>query len=733
MNKLYEELNRIMNIKYHNTFTEKINEENCDYLLSLSDETLENEIFDPNELIDESGQKFNKTNYCKYVKKILRQFKKNNYKLSRKYHQNNNMGRLYVVDGGVQSFQNKIKGFLMCDDIYDYDMINAHPNILCYICNIYYPEIPINYLKEYCDSRDNVLKNNNINKLDIIICMNTSNNKLKIDNIWLKSFHNEIINIQNKIYDDVREIIPTDKKYNIKGSVINKLLCIFENYLLYLVCDYSINNNIYPDSAIFDGLHIKNSNLVDEFNEITKRFNIKWKIKPFNKTLIINKDLINKELSNYIERKEIFEEKYFMTKRPIRFYEKYTKNKLSYIYDYKKDDFTLLVSPFTFTQYEEGEEKIKSIFSYWINDENRLCYDDIEFLPPPFVKNENIFNSFPGFNYYHFEDYVNIEGDVKQFDDNTNFTFIQDHIRYLCGSEMTEELFNYMEQYIGNVLFEPGKLSRISILIKSTQGTGKNLFFETFFKNLLYDDAVLSSSNADDFFGKFSDTEKVFIGLFDEASGKDTFQITNFMKTAISNDIKRLEKKGKNTIQVKNYSRYIIFTNGENPVQIELGDRRHVAIECDNKMIEINYINKLLKVLNNTYILKSYINYLKSIYNPDYDWITNRPLTSYYKQLQSINISQYELFITDLIYKEKKSSLEFKGLDFYNKYIEYMKGKDFKPSTNTAFGRYMMKFKGISKIKNCSIKYVINVGDVITELNIDEDTKKEYKLLCDIN
>ncbi len=737
MNTLYDEVTMMINIEYYTTFRESVKKKECDYLLSLSLETLMNEIYDPNEPISETGNKFSKERYCKSVKNILKKFKANNYSMERKYHQNNNMGRLYVVDGGIQQFQKKLRGFLVCENTFDYDMKNAQPSILYYICKTYYSIVPIKYLEEYCTKRDYVLNNNNINKLDVIICMNTSNKKFKSENMWLKSFHQEIINIQNVIYEDVKHIITTDNKQNMKGSILNKLLCIYENYLLYLVCNYCITEKyIEPTTAEFDGLHITNPTFTDDFNLVTEKFGIRWEIKEFNKTLKINNNLVSEEYSDYEEQKIIFEKQHFMTKRPLRYYEIYTKDNLSYIYEYKENDFSSLVYPFTFTKYVDGKEETKIFFNTWKGDEKRKCYDNIEFLPPPLVADKNVYNSFPGFNYYYFKDYKSeypnaSEEDIKK---NTDYTFIQNHIKHLCGSEMTEETFDYIEHYIANILFNPANIPRTAIILKSVPGAGKNLFFEKFFKNVLYEDAIKSSCRADDFFGKFANTEKTFVGIFDEASGKETFNIDNFMKAYVSNDIKTLEKKNIDAVYVKNFTVYLIFTNGETPIKIDSKDRRYTAHECDNKKISYEYVKKLIKTLDNKYILKAYVDYLKTKNFSEYDWIDNRPLTSYYRQLQSSNISQYELFLTDLIYKERESTLEFRAHEFYDIYTKYMKNKGFKEGTNTAFGRNMKKFKGIEKTKKTEGAYYnIDVKKMIEGLSIEEDDKDEYKLLCGIS
>ena len=61
---------------------------------------------------------------------------KHDYKIPQKYQPSKKSpeGRLFVQGSGIQKLPKKVRGIL-CDGIYkDYDMVNAHPKCLLYIC-----------------------------------------------------------------------------------------------------------------------------------------------------------------------------------------------------------------------------------------------------------------------------------------------------------------------------------------------------------------------------------------------------------------------------------------------------------------------------------------------------------------------------------------------------------------------------------------------------------------------
>ena len=707
MENIFNNFTEISNINYNTKFKEEINKEMCDYLLSLPNDSFINEIFDTTDetLNPENTSKWNTNNYAKYVKKILIKFKNNNYILDKIYHQNQNLGRRFISEGGIQGIQNRLKGALMIDGIYDYDMINAHPTILLYIVNKFYPNIPCNYLKDYINNRNNILEKNNLTKIDINIIIN-SNIKKKTENIWLKNFNTEIIQIQNIIFNDFKNIIPNTFKQNKEGEILNKILCVYENFILEKIVNYCNDNYIKIDSLIFDGLHIRNPNLIDKFNEITDEFKIVWKIKHFDKSLKINVGLIPTLTDDFEIIKSLFENNHFMILNPLN----YCVEKDNKIILYNKTTFSDIVAPFKYHIYKDGrEEHTYCFFNKWIDCLNRRAFDEIKFVPYPKICPSNIYNEFKGFDYELWN--------IKKNEDD--FSIFQNHLKLLMGNELNTELFNNMEIWLGSIIAEPANLTGTAFFIRSIDGLGKNIFFKNFFKAVLYNDCYMETSNPKDLFGTFADTEKIFIAILNEVKGNSSFNLDNLMKTIIADDTKIIEKKGIQSKIVNNYLRLMAFCNPEvsAPIKISLTDRRWICIDNTNKVPEQIYFTNLINALKNKQIMLNYVEYLKDLFNKNknYDWIKNRPKTEYYRELQQVNIGTTYKFIFYLLMKTELI-LEFGALQLYKKYQKYMHDYGYSPISNTAFGREISNMEGITKKRTTKgNNYFININIFLTD------------------
>lgn len=124
-------------------YTEQVNVDHTQYLLALPDEYWAVHIFDTNEL-NQNGEGYSQADYIKNAKLWLKKVvhckgaMKTTYRYSK---QMGNQGRIYVRKFGVQSLQKDLRGFL-CGEYYtDYDMVNAHIGILCYLKGKHFPEV----------------------------------------------------------------------------------------------------------------------------------------------------------------------------------------------------------------------------------------------------------------------------------------------------------------------------------------------------------------------------------------------------------------------------------------------------------------------------------------------------------------------------------------------------------------------------------------------------------------
>jgi len=279
---------------------EPVNAEMCDLLMYMSFTEYSKMInSEENENIIETEKNYKK------IKKYLKFQRKNNYfgKITYKFSKNSfeNEGRLFCEYGnGIQNINKKIRGLLSKDLYLDFDMINAHPNILRYLCeknNIMY-----DCLLKYINDRENILeefKNElDISREDAKICflkqinynkvirtINIKGKKKIIKNKFYLDYCNEIINIQKKLKEKNKKLLKQlihekEVKENIEGKLTNYLLCKYENQILQLVI-----KDIDVSILMFDGFMIKkeliedNNKFIKKLNNLSKKFYIKWNIK----------------------------------------------------------------------------------------------------------------------------------------------------------------------------------------------------------------------------------------------------------------------------------------------------------------------------------------------------------------------------------------------------------------------------------------------------------------------
>jgi hypothetical protein len=289
------------------SYLEEVNAEICQKLAKLSFkqfiqfyETSEKNECGEGEAVFEQYKML--VNYCNLQIK-------NNYKLNIDYKFANNKenGRIFVKQTiGLQRIWNKFRGIL-CDNItIDLDMANAHPTILLYICKIH--NIECESLENYVNSRkffiDSVVKTDKLTKDQAKILFICSMNDeepvlshfIKRKEVLYKNenyikYDNEMKLIQSKIYDlypvEVKEI-EKKTKVNVKGKLLNSILCKYENEILQKAIVKLNIMDCQVQVPMFDGCMVKNNNnlsittIIDNLNELTKEYNIKWTNKMHN-------------------------------------------------------------------------------------------------------------------------------------------------------------------------------------------------------------------------------------------------------------------------------------------------------------------------------------------------------------------------------------------------------------------------------------------------------------------
>ena len=236
--------------------------------------------------------------------KVLQEFVKlaikHNYKIPQQYTPSKDSpnGRLFVMGPGIQKLPKKVRGILVADIYTDYDMINAHPKILGYICKE--RGIVCDKLSEYNYLRDKHLKDfqetddiprdmakmlflKTINKDTKTATIQKGKRKIKIKNQFFREFDAEMKQIQTQLSkanpNIGRELRKQGQTFNLQGKVVNRLMCQVENQIL-----LDVSKEFNTEVLMFDGFMSRPQYPDDEairrLDTISLKYDVKWDIKP---------------------------------------------------------------------------------------------------------------------------------------------------------------------------------------------------------------------------------------------------------------------------------------------------------------------------------------------------------------------------------------------------------------------------------------------------------------------
>ena len=343
----------------------------------------------------------------------------------------------------------------------------------------------------------------------------------------------------------------------------------------------------------------------------------------------------------------------------------------------------------------------KSFINLWFKDTNIKTYKRLDFAPPGCELDNNCFNLYCG---------LEIEKYTEISDESINI--FTDHINYLCGKD--KKCKEYCINFLAHIVQYPGVKPRASMVFMSEPGVGKNVFFENFANKILGKNYLLQTADQDKIFGKFNMANQKLMIIVDEAEGKHSYLNSEKMKNNITCETLVLERKGVDGISLKDFGRYIIFSNGKTPVKIETNDRRFTVFHCANDVRNnTKYFKQLIKAFNNKKLVRSFYNYLMGVKLNDFDPTNDRPKTEIYEELQSVNIPIIARFLEYKFYY-KYDITKYTAKKFYSDFDQFYIRNGFninhKPSI-TKFGRDVKKYDGVVKCRsNKSVVYKINPG-----------------------
>jgi hypothetical protein len=442
----------------------------------------------------------------------------------------------------------------------------------------------------------------------------------------------------------------------------------------------------------------------EEISKLEKQMKEMEKMKISDREITKLKKQNDKEIEKYMTLISSEKDEALYLKRKAYFEKFHFKLMSKVCYGrFKEDGFDFLT-----------EEKLKSLYRYvedfiskWVRDINIREYEDVDFKPPPLPHKRDIFNLFTGFEY---------EKNLKCVSEITQNEIIQEsnifikHLWYLSGKN--NNVLDYVLKYLAHLIQETGTLPRTSIVFKSEQGVGKNIFFENFAEKILGEQYLLATANLDHIIGRFPMISKKLLVLMDEANGKESFIGSDKIKSFITAKSIPFEQKGIDPIMIRNCSRMLFFTNNDYPVKIEQSDRRFIVVECSSEIKnDTLYFKNLLSAFNNKKTTTAFALFLKQMDLSNFDTTNDRPITRIYKEVQTATIPTDERYFIESDFDEIFFSDRQKSDSMYDSYVFWCENskKKYVPIKKQTFLSRIKKYEFIETIKSSGlIFYKIN-------------------------
>jgi len=538
------------------------------------------------------------------------------------------------------SIRREIRQTIAFDYYVDIDIENCHPVILYQICEK--NNIPSPKLKHYINNRDIVLEETkkayNVDSRDVVknlyirLMYNSKPQYWKKDNKIAENLNYKFADeyckelqgimkiimdnneeLKNIIYESKKAQGKKEEEMNLLGSVSSYYLQNIESQILESIYNYCVEKKyIKKNDCVLcaDGLMIPKTlykpQLLEELRTlIISKFGLvlNFTQKEMKEHYLNILDESQKKVSllegekTYEELKKEFEKNHFKVMRPFG----YCNEEDITGYEIKRQTFKDTYENLFYYKIERDPKTNKDVkkkykfVDEWYQDPAIRTYNKCVFNPDPHYKNDTEYNLFKGFKY------------------NNNNTCDEKLIKPLTSllKHISKNDYPFLINWISWIRQQPHKKTDITVILYSdTHGLGKNAL--VLLLNKIFSGFTTKISNMDDLKRNFnSEISNKFFLYGDEVLARDR-DLYNTIKNITTQKDLRMEMKGKDARIIDDFINMLFTTNNEQPVKIELNDRRMALIECpDKKMSDAEY-KAFFDALEDENVLKAFDNFLKN-------------------------------------------------------------------------------------------------------------------------
>jgi hypothetical protein len=217
---------------------------------------------------------------------------------------------------------------------------------------------------------------------------------------------------------------------------------------------------------------------------------------------------------------------------------------------------------------KKGEPQYKPLVQAWLASPLRRRYRKVVFAPPPMVADEQDYNLWRGYA-------VTPQSNVK-------VTPLLKHFReVICNDD--PEHYEYLMKLLALKVQRPGERTGIAVVMRSLEGTGKNLFVDTI-GALFHPHHYAMITKWSQVTGRFNSSLKGKLILFLNELGASTAAELGSLKSLITDERVNIEPKGVDATLVDNFAHVFFATNED--WAIPLGheeSRRYLCLRVSDR------------------------------------------------------------------------------------------------------------------------------------------------------
>ncbi|KNC97210.1 uncharacterized protein SPPG_07597 [Spizellomyces punctatus DAOM BR117] len=289
---------------------------------------------------------------------------------------------------------------------------------------------------------------------------------------------------------------------------------------------------------------------------------------------------------------------------------------------------------------KNGKGVIISLFDQWAGSQRIITYKKVVFDPSyigdiPFKE----INLFKGFQATLLDQY-----------DEKIIEPVLSHIRQVLNGSV-EECWQYTEKWMASIVQHPQIKTEVALVFHGSQGTGKNLLMDNFFGRLVIGmKHFLNTNNLDDLTGQFTGhlSAKIFT-IGDEVLFAGGHKTNNILKSRITQNVQKMEKKGVDAITIGDFNNYSFLSNHDDAVKIENTDRRYfVKRASDIHKGDTEYFATFAEKCLNQETADHFYTYLMQMDLTGFN-LCKIPVTEEKAEMAIYSMDPLELFVDDLL------------------------------------------------------------------------------------